>query len=205
MKNNLAAYVIASLLGGFSLAVNAAVIDFEADTAGGKANGFSAAGHPGVTFTDTMGADLAIGGYGVQGLGAQSLAVFGDDVSKLRIDFSSSQSSLSLSFGNDDPGFSAAGDRAWLELFNGATSVGLFSVVMNRDDVMNQSISGSAVSFDNALFWYGTAAGAPIGLIEIVDQIEFTRGEAVPDGGSTLGLSLLALLGLVAARRKLVS
>jgi hypothetical protein len=35
------------------------VIDFEADTTGLKANGFSATGFPGVTFSDTLGANLS--------------------------------------------------------------------------------------------------------------------------------------------------
>lgn len=211
MKRNLA--LIASLFGGLTLAVNAAVIDFEADAGGGKANGFSPVGHPLVTFTDTVGTGLSMYS-GVEALG-QSLLVFTDsDASKLRINFGAPMGFLSLMFGNDDAGFTIASDRAWLELFNGGTSVGLFSMAMNRNDLMDQTIIGSAASFDRAEFWYGNAAGAPTtggqgaatGLTEVVDQIDYRAATGtVPDAGSTLGLSMIALLGLVAARRKILS
>lgn len=213
MKMKLTSAIVASLLGGLTLAANAAIINFETDTTGGKANGFSPVGHPLVTFTDTVGTGLDVSNYGGQGSGTRSLAVFNDgDASKLQINFGAAMSYLSLDFGNDDAFYTIAGDRAWLELFNGATSVGVFSVVLNRNDLMDQSIVGTAGAFDRALFWYGDAAGGPntgggqanVGLIEIVDNIDYRPATGTPDAGSTLALSVLALMGLVAARRKLL-
>jgi hypothetical protein len=210
MNRNLASLICASLLGGFTLAVNAAVIDFETDPVGAKGNGFSPAGHPLVSFTDTVGTGLDVGAFGSQGLGTRSLAVHDDsDSSKLRINFAAPMNFVSLMFGNDDPGFMVPTDLAWLELFNGATSIGLVSMAANQNDIMDQTISFGAGVFDRAEFWYGSATGNPqtgpqLGLAEVVDQIEYHQANGVPDSGSTLGLSVIALLGLAAIRRKLV-
>lgn len=209
MKTKLASAIVAALLGG-SVAANAAIIDFSADAAGSKANGYSPVGHPLVTFTDTLGADLTVNNFGGQSIG-QGLAVFGDDASKLQINFGSAMSYLSLVFGNDDANYTLATDKAWLELFDGATSVGVFSVLLNRNDLADQTIIGTAATFNRALFWYGDAAGGPTtgpnpnsGLIEIVDNIEY-RAAGVPDVGNTAGLAALAMLGLVAMRRRMVA
>ena len=52
------------LVVGFLMVVagtsEAAIIDFEADPTGPYPNGFSAVGHPSVTFTDTIGSDLQV-------------------------------------------------------------------------------------------------------------------------------------------------
>jgi hypothetical protein len=213
MKTNTVRLFAASLLGCFAVAANAAVIDFTADSGGSKANGFSASGHPGVTFSDTVGANLNVGSY-FESNNSKALAVFDDsDGSKLRMDFLTAQNFLSLDFGNDDPFFASASDRAWLELFNGATSVGLVSMAMNLDDLMNQTISYLGGPFNGAEFWYGDAAGNPnthannTGLIEVVDNIvyEARDGQDVPDTGATLSLVVLGLLGVAAVRRRQIA
>lgn len=188
-----------------STLTRAAIIDFEADTYGPKANGFSALGHPTVKFSDTVGAELDISDYGLQGLGQKSLAVNGDgDGSKLQMDFTVPVTYLSLWFGNDDPGWTSDSDRAWLEIWSGGSLLGSVSMAMNRDDEMNQSISYSGGPFDRAFFWYGDAQGNPYttgfdpGLIEIVDQIEYT---AVPEPASTLVTAALLGLGAFGLRR----
>jgi hypothetical protein len=165
----------------------AGFIDFEGDTFGAVANGFTSTSDSGVHFTDTMGAELQIHNH--QAIGTQNLLVFGDDASRLQIDFDFAITSLSLLFGNDDACCSAAGDLAWLEIFNGANSLGTTSVLMNRNDLTDQSISISAASFDRAIFWYGTSAGAGIDLIEAVDNISYETA-MVPAPASLLLLGL---------------
>ncbi len=192
----------ALVAGGLS---RAALIDFEADGIGSYPNGFSAVGHPTVKFTDTSGAGLNIGSYGSQGLGNQSLAVEGDgDGSKLQIDFTVPVTSLSLWYGNDDPGWTLPSDLAWLEIWNSGVLVTTLNSPLNQNDAMDQSIGYSGPAFDQAIFWYGDNSGAPftgggtvnVGLTEIVDQIEYTP---VPEPASALvtaGLLGLAAVGL---------
>lgn len=189
-------------LGGLA---RAAIIDFEADLAGFYPNGFSAVGHPTVKFTDTSGSGLEISAFGSEGLGNQSLAVRDDgDGSKLQIDFTVPVTSLSLSYGNDDPGWALPTDRAWLEIWNGVTLIATVSATPNLDDDMNQNIGYSGGPFDRAFFWYGDATGAPftgggpvnVGLIEIVDQIEYTPVPEPASALATAGLLGLAAVGL---------
>jgi hypothetical protein len=170
------------------------MINFNLDTPGSVPNGYSPVGHPAVTLTDTLGADLTIGNFSPQSNGL-GLGVFGDDASRLQIDFAGGISALAIAFGNDDPGWTSPGDRAWLEMFNGAASLGTSSVDLNRDDVLNQVISWSGPNATRALFWFGDGSGSPIGLIEVVDDIEYTLGQgaSIPEPGT------FALVGLGAA------
>jgi hypothetical protein len=198
---NIRALIAASVL-ACSTPVMAGVIDFEGDTFGGKANGFTSTSDSGVHFTDTIGTGLQIHSH--QALGAKNLLAFGDDASRILINFDTAASSLSMFFGNDDSCCSASGDRAWLELFNGTTSVGLTSVVMNRNDLTDQSINLAAASFNSAVFWYGDASGRAINLIEAIDNISFTNAKAtpaIPEPGM-LSLIGIALAGLGLSRRK---
>jgi hypothetical protein len=166
-------------------------IDFESDSAGTKPNGFMSVSSAAVVFNDTLGADMDVFNYGTQSIG-QGLAVNGDDASMLEMVFTGNMSFLSLVFGNDDPGFSSAGDLAVLRTYNGATLLNTFTVVMDRDDTANQSIVGTG-SFNRATFSYETPGLTPINLIEIVDNIEFTP---VPEPATmaALGIGALALL-----------
>lgn len=126
------------------------------------------------------------------------------DGSKLQIDFTVPVTALSLWYGNDDPGWALPTDLAWLEIWNGGTLVTTLNVPLNLDDVMNQSIGYSGGPFDRAFFWYGDATGAPFtggghlgpGLIEIVDQIEYTPVPEPASALATAGLLGLAAVGL---------
>ena len=179
------------------------MINFEGDTIGFKSNNFSSVSESNVRFTDTNGTDLYVGDFS-EAVG-QGLAVFNDDASRLLINFGRAAGSLSLTFGNDDACCSTAGDRAWLQLFNGLTSVGLVSVEMNRDDLPNQVISASGVAFDSALFWYGNSTGATINLIEVVDNIDYTDAAAAVPEPASLALFGLGFAGLAALRRRQIA
>lgn len=184
-----------------SASAQAAVINFEADSGGGKPNGFVSASGAGVSFSDTLGANLNVSNFGIQGIGTRSLGVFGDDASRLRMDFDSPANELSLVFGNDDSCCSTVGDRAWLELYDGGTLVGTVSVTMNRNDLADQTISYAGAAFNNALFWYGNASGTPTNLTEIVDNVTFNTATATPEPAS-LALFGAGLLGLAGLRRR---
>lgn len=181
----------------------AGTINFEGDTTGNKSNNFSSISDANVRFSDTIGTNLYVGGFS-EAVG-QGLVVFNDDASRLLINFGQSANSLSLTFGNDDPCCSAAGDRAWLQLFKGLNSVELVSVEMNRDDRPNQVITASAAAFDSALFWYGSSAGAPINLIEVVDNIEYTNAPADVPEPASLALLGLGFVGLAAMSRRKIA
>ena len=198
MKFKLVKGAFAALVLSLGAYANAAIvtIDFESDSLGAVANGFSSVDAPGVTFTDSSGANLELGDYGSQGDG-NSLAVFADDTSFVTIDFGTMISSLSMDFGNDDPSRAGAGDIALLKLFSGAIEVGTASVVLNLDDVMNQTISFSGLMFDSASFGYANSSNAYIDLIEVIDNITFDdAGVNNVPGPSILALFALGIAGL---------
>lgn len=179
----------------------AAVVDFEGDAVGPKANGFVSGG---VTFTDTIGAELnVISGYPVECASAANkcLAVFGDDTSALQMDFDGAYTNLQLDFGNDNPGFIPVGGLALLQMYLHGVLVGEASVVANVDDFMNQTISYSGAAFDRAVFAYTDAAKNRVNLIEVVDNIAYSGRGTVPEPAS-LALLGVALLGAGVARRR---
>ena len=129
----------------------------------------------------------------------QGLGVFGDDESELILDFAVTVDALSLEFGNDDPGFSNSGDLAVLTVFDGAVQVGQTSVVLNRNDILDQTISFSGVQFNKATFFFDVTTN---GLIEIVDNIEFNTVDAVPEPTALLIWSGFAVVLMTGRRRK---
>lgn len=189
-------------LGLTGVAQSAITIDFESDPAGAKPNGWVSADSPLVSFSDSQGADLNVGNYGAQSDG-NALACNPDgDQSYLIMDFAIPSIDLQLDFGNDDPGWSNPGDEALLTLFLGATQVGQTAVVMNRDDIMNQTIGISGVVFDRATFYYDVTAWSP-GLIEIVDNIVFETSQIPAPGAILLGGMGVGLVSWLRRRKTL--
>lgn len=163
-------------------------ITFTADPTGPVPNGYSPVGFPGIQFSDTIGSDLRIGNFTPQSNG-NGLAAISDDPSSILMKFLAPVNALAFDFGNDDACCSSPGDIALLELFSGATNVGQASVVMNRDDIMNQTISFAGVNFDSALFTYANSSGNPINLTEVIDNVTYTQAVNVPGPLPIFGLA----------------
>jgi hypothetical protein len=190
----------------------AITIDFSSDSSGLKPNGWSSADSALLSFTDSLAANLIVGDNGVSSHG-QSLGTYWNDPSYLIMDFSVVVNSLQFDFGNDDPAWTNDGDLAILTVFMGSSQVGQTSVVMNRDDIMNQTISISGVNFDKATFFFDVTRtpamnpSNPPGLIEIIDDIEFTEFNPIspiPAPGAVLLGSLGAgLVGWLRRRKTL--
>ncbi len=168
-------------------AAQAALIDFNDDTPGGKPNGWTSNDSPLVHFSDSQGSDLFVRSLLFNQTHGNGLLVGSDDGSWLNMDFDVPVSSLSLAFGNDDPEGTNPGDQAILTAFLGDAQVGQTLVVMNRNDTMDQTISFSDTTFDRATLYYATEGG----LTEVVDDICF-EAASVPLPGA----ALLATLGL---------
>lgn len=109
---------------------------------------------------------------------------------------------IEFAFGNDDPRFTLPGDLATLTLYAGFTLVDVVTVALNRDDVMNQTISFTG-QFNNFTFAYTNPAGRPFtgpgsegrGLIEAIDDIRYTTTEVPEPGAWALLLAGLTVIG----------
>jgi Ca2+-binding RTX toxin-like protein len=144
-------------------------IGFELDSAGLVSEAFTSKDNPTVHFVDTIGNDLQVQDFGDQGNG-QALGVFGDDPSALFMLFDVPTTKVSLTFGNDDPGFAQPGDTATLIVYRNLKRIATRHVVMNLNDLADQVITYTGPAIDKARFVYDRA-GTPINLIEIVDDI----------------------------------
>lgn len=184
-------------------AAAAPIVDFTSEVTGNKADGYTVGG---ISFYNTVASGyMDVEDYGVQSFG-NAIGAFDDtNGNALKMTFSPTNV-ISMSFGNDDPFFTNPGDLALLQVYNGASLVGFSTVVLNRDDIMNQSISFSGGSFDSAIFSYVDPSfnpytgggGVNTGLIEIVDNISL-----VPEPETyAMLLAGLGLLGFMARRRK---
>ena len=186
-------------------------IDFEEDTPGGKAEGFVAADYAGLAFFTDLGAGLEVGDVTPQSDGNGLLARNDTNGNFLKGVFSDGPHAfLSMDFGNDDAAFTNPGDRAVLTVYLGAVLVGSTFVVMNRNDVMDQTVGFNFGPFDTFTLAYTDAAGnpftggggTPVGLIEVIDNVTFDVADrVVPEPGSW-ALMILGFGGVGAALRR---
>jgi len=184
--------LIGILLSPMAANADLITIDFESDTAGSKGSPFVSVDSALLTFSDT---NLSVGNYGAQSIG-KGLATFGSNLG-LTMTFATIVDSLSMAFGNDDPGF--AEDRAVLTAFLGATQVGQSTIIYNKNDAADQTISFTGANFDSAhLIYLDSNLNAVSALAEVVDNVQFNT---VPEPG-TLALLGIGLFGMGIARRK---
>ena len=153
--------------------VKADTITFETDAPGLRPSGFQSVQSNLVTFTDSLGEDILLDDFSPQSIG-NGLALTSFATSGFVLDFSVNVSSLSLDFGNDDSCCMESGAVAVLDVFLNGTLVGTSQVVVNLNDVMDQTIvfSMSGVVFNRAFFRYEQSIGTP-GATEIIDNINF--------------------------------
>lgn len=174
-------------------------ITFESDAIGNKPNGFQSVESGLVQFSASgLSGGLAVTpNFSMDFLGTRGLEVFGTPNTALVMSFSVPTTSLSLFFGNDPFDRTRAGDRAILRAFANSFLVGETSVLLNRNDIMDQSISFTGTPFDLATFQYT----ADFFLSETVDDISF---EPVPEPATVLlfGTSLPLLAALARRRRR---
>lgn len=164
-------------------------IDFETTATGSYASGTLTLG--GVTFSTALGTAFDINNYGIQGDGQSLLVPTDTDGNYLIGDLSVIGNAINLSFGNDDVFYTNAGDLATLQLFLGGLLVDQTTIVLNRNDVMDQQIGLSGTNFDRFTFAYTNAGGSPftggagaVGLQELVDNITLRANAAVPEPGT---------------------
>lgn len=152
--------------------VKAPTLKFQRDPSGAVPNGFTSLESTVAHFTDSSGADLELTDVTPESIG-RGMRVLVDDASMLIIDFDVPVMRVSLTFGNDDPDSTQAGDVAVLEVFRRGEEVKSTSVVMNRNDIGDQRIGIRGSIHRRAVFFFGRA-GAPIDLIEVIDYFAFS-------------------------------
>ena len=126
--------------------------------------------------------------FGTRGLAVESTpGVF--------MDFSVPVNSLSLWFGNDHPLQIEEGDTAILRVFMDGVFVGETTLLLNRDNLINQQIVFSGAVFNSASFHFSTER-----TVETVDNIEFTP---VPEPASLalLGIGIAGTIARIRRRR----
>jgi Ca2+-binding RTX toxin-like protein len=146
-------------------------IDFSEETVGFKPNGYSTADAPEVFFSSTHG-DLSVDDF-AEGNG-RSIAAFsgGSSNGGIEIRTSTPTASISVAFGNDDPGIAPVGSRAVMTLFRNGTEVAETSVLMNRNDEADQVLTQvKGPIFNRAVIVYVDGADSPTTLAEVVDDI----------------------------------
>lgn len=178
-------------------------IGFESDPQQSVPNGFMSVDSDLASFTDSGGSRLEVDERGEESNFTNAMILQDDDPSFIIIDFTTPMRAVSMDFGNDDACCSAAGDEAVLSLFLDGTPVDEVRVVMNRNDIMDQTIEYDGQCFDQANFLYDVTGD---GLIEIIDNIEFelcgaATIPAVSLPGLAILIALLAGLGLAFSRR----
>jgi hypothetical protein len=178
------------------VSAKADTITFENDPLAILPNGSHSVESTLVTFSASGGGGLIIRPEvgSMEFLGTRGLAVEGSPFVHLIMNFEVPVNSLSLWFGNDDPSSTAPGDTAILRVFMDGSLVGETTVLLNRNDFIDQQISFSGVLFNSADFHFSQE----LFLTETVDNIQFTP---VPEPTSVVLLGI-GIVGIGAAIRR---
>jgi len=98
-------------------------------------------------------------------------------VNSIRIDFDVLVNSLSLDFGNDDNALIPPDiDKALLTVFKNGVEAGKVFVIVNGNNIIDQTISFSGADFNSALFAYTDPNKINIlSLTEVIDNVSFVE------------------------------
>lgn len=187
----LAAFVVASCVTYHSAAAEV-VISFESDVVDTKVYTFTSADSPLATFSNTNLLWVREGLPEFDGVGIETSGPTG-----ITIEFAQPIVSLSILFGNDDPGFPE--DRALLTAFRDSDLIGQETLLFNRNDLPDQIITITAHEpFNKAVFDYVDGSLTPAsGLGEVISEIRF---QVVPEPSSLMLGGIFSLLAAVNSR-----
>ncbi len=198
--------LLSMLLTLITFSAQAITIDFEADTLGAKTNGFNPVGNTDISFSDTSGAGLNISDI-TPTTDGQGLIVGGSGTSQLQIDLSEPVTNFMIEFGIADPNSLSLLDIAVLQGFSGGSLAATIIVLLDADNILNQTAAIGGATIDQAFFFFANISNflQPINLIEVVDNISFdvVNVAAVPlPAALPLFGTGLALMGFIGWRRK---
>jgi hypothetical protein len=176
------------------------MVTFDLDAPGAYINGFQSVESSNVTFSTENGNVVKVfEGTGINAGETDGLGLGGDgkfEPNAITLDFTCPVDFLTLDFGNDDskplpgPDLVPGVDFAVLSGFLGGDPVGMTIVVVNGNNLLDQSITLEGVVFDQAIFEYAKADGNLTNitsLTEVIDNVEFycaildADGDGVPD------------------------
>jgi hypothetical protein len=210
MKPNHAFCLVITALAASSLATPAAAlptidVNFDAeDPFLNVPNGYTTSETNQISFSDTVGANLQTVKDAVVSADSIALAVHSDfDDSELLIELDFLAVIISMDIGNDsdNPIFSNPGDMAVLTVFLDNVQVGSVSLVLNRNNLMDQRIEfdglASSTFFNSATLKYEVTS--VFGLTEVIDNVSVTP---VPEPTAALAFGAGSLVVGLACRRR---
>jgi len=185
----LASSVLLSLWLATSAGAAPIVVDFDSDPATPVGNGFTSNDSNLIQFSDSVSTELLLVQYEFLNNG---LAVLSDtDNSRLRMDLSFVAKELSLDFGNDASTL-PVGSQAVLRVFLEGAFVDETMLALNRNGLVDQTISIDGVAFDSATFHFDVPPSA--GFTELVDNVVVTP---IPEPSA----AFLFAVGVLVTRR----
>lgn len=187
----LAAFIVASCVTCRSTAAEV-VISFESDLVDTTAYTFTSVDSPLATFSNTYLLWVRKGLPEFDGVGIETYGPTG-----ITIEFAKPIVSLSILFGNDDPAFPE--DRALLSAFHGNDFIGRETLLFNRNDLPDQTITLTPhAPFNKAVFDYVDSSLTPVsGLGEVISEIRF---QVVPEPSSLILVGIFSLFAAVDSR-----
>jgi hypothetical protein len=160
------ALVAGAMVVSLAASASAATIGFDNDPLGYPANGFQSVDSPLASFSSVSRAFVGIftGSAIAAGQPGQVLVAPGGVI----IDFAVPVHSLALTVGDDEPSL-PDGTNAVLTAFSQGLPVAQSTVPLNRNDLFDQTLSLSGVTFDQAVLSFDQGSAFPA-----VDDIDFS-------------------------------